>query len=60
MRNILLPAQPSSLIPTESVALLIDTGCESQSTDECDIAQLQEITTHIESCKLTNSMTITG
>ena len=46
----LLPAQPSSLIPIESVALLVDAGCETQSTNGCDIAQIQEITTQNELC----------
>lgn len=46
----LLPAQPSLLTPTKSVALLIDGGCESQSTDGCDVAQMEEITTHIKHC----------
>ena len=46
--------------PTEAVALLADTSCESQSTDRCIVAQRDDAAAHKESWGLTGSTAITG
>ena len=51
-------AQPPP--PTEATTLLVDTGCESQSTDRCTTSPLQNSSSNDESWGLTGSTAITG